>query len=148
MQSSAILQLSKEEQESEELYDLSVIASLEADIVPLLGESRIPDHVITQLAKVLHQGSRLHDQDIEELDHRGKSPDKTWMGTTQMAQLLPRERFSYWCFDLLFFVCSDVAKGTCMDQPFLEYYTYQVNACIQIMEIIDVVWLPYLCHLY
>lgn len=32
-------------------------------------------------------------------------------GGTSTGKLLPRERFSYWCFDLLFLICSDVVKG-------------------------------------
>ncbi|KAF8968453.1 hypothetical protein BDZ97DRAFT_1902846 [Flammula alnicola] len=31
-------------------------------------------------------------------------------GSTDFGNLLPRERFSYWCFDLLFLICSDVTK--------------------------------------
>ncbi|KAG8975493.1 hypothetical protein FRC05_005562 [Tulasnella sp. 425] len=31
-------------------------------------------------------------------------------GGTSTGKLLPRERFSYWCFDLLFLICSDVVK--------------------------------------
>lgn len=34
------------------------------------------------------------------------------IGTTRAGKLVPRERFSYWCFDLLLLICSDVAKGT------------------------------------
>jgi hypothetical protein len=33
------------------------------------------------------------------------------IGSTDFGTLLPRERFSYWCFDLLFLICSDVTKG-------------------------------------
>lgn len=32
-------------------------------------------------------------------------------GSTSTGKLLPRERFSYWCLDLLFLVCSDRVKG-------------------------------------
>ena len=33
------------------------------------------------------------------------------IGTTDPGHFLPRERFSYWCFDLLFLVCSETSKG-------------------------------------
>lgn len=33
------------------------------------------------------------------------------MGTTVGVPTIPRERFSYWCFDLLFVVCSRTAEG-------------------------------------
>ncbi|KAH9475059.1 Protein MON2-like protein [Psilocybe cubensis] len=32
------------------------------------------------------------------------------LGTTDFGNLVPRERFSYWCFDLLFLICSDVTR--------------------------------------
>ena len=33
------------------------------------------------------------------------------MGTTSSGRFVPRERFSYWCFDLLFLICSDISQG-------------------------------------
>jgi hypothetical protein len=32
-------------------------------------------------------------------------------GSTDSGPLTARERFSYWCFDLLFLICSDTTKG-------------------------------------
>ena len=32
-------------------------------------------------------------------------------GTTAEVVEVGRERFGYWCFDLLFLLCSDVEKG-------------------------------------
>ena len=105
---------SLEVQESEENFDLPLIAALEIDIIPQLGDSRIPDSLVTQLAKVLRQGSRLHDSDV---NHDGLDDFETVdmseysVGSTASGAPLPRERFSYWCFDLLFLMCSDTAKG-------------------------------------
>ena len=114
-------------QEAEENFDLALIASLEIDVVPHLGDSRVPDDVVAQLAKVLQQGSRLRDvedyspaspqskasgrlsPDFEQVDHFGS--DESTLGTTEASKFLPRERFSYWCFDLLFLICSDIAQG-------------------------------------
>jgi hypothetical protein len=33
------------------------------------------------------------------------------LGLTDFGNMVPRERFSYWCFDLLFLICSDVTRG-------------------------------------
>jgi hypothetical protein len=49
-----------EDQEAEENYDLALISSLEIDLVPHLGGPRVPDNLIGQLSKVLHQGSQLY----------------------------------------------------------------------------------------
>ena len=125
-------------QETEENFDLSLIASLEIDVVPYLGETTVPDYVVQQLARVLHQGSRLRSMDddlppspssipedfvrgskrqsmsfpshdFDKLERFGKVT--IGMGTTAPGRFLPRERFSYWCFDLLFLICSDVSQG-------------------------------------
>ncbi|CCL98022.1 uncharacterized protein FIBRA_00015 [Fibroporia radiculosa] len=123
-------------QEAEENFDLALIASMEIDVIPYMGEGHIPDYLVVQLAKILHQGSRLREvdsylsnppspalgtgsvapkpesdrisQDFEKVDRFG-SPDMT-IGTTESGRFLPRERFSYWCFDLLFLICSNTAK--------------------------------------
>ncbi|THU96822.1 hypothetical protein K435DRAFT_722517 [Dendrothele bispora CBS 962.96] len=123
-------------QEEEENFDLALIAALEIDVVPHLGDRRLPDSIVTQLAKVLAQGSRLYDTDSRLFDNsRSRTPDlpngndergglspisQSYVkvdiekhyghGSTDLGALLPRERFSYWCFDLLFLICSDVTK--------------------------------------
>jgi len=121
---------SLEVQEWEENFDLALIASLEIDVIPQLGDIRIPDSLVTQLAKVLRHGSRLHDsvappardQSVDSSKHsRNKSQESHdfetidmlhyGIGSTVSGPSLPRERFSYWCFDLLFLVCSNTAKG-------------------------------------
>lgn len=111
-------------QEEEENFDLSLIAALEIDVVPHLGTRRIPDSVLTQLAKVLAQGSQLYDSvhspyTPEDDSGRGSTDyirldvDRHRLhGSTDSGISLPRERFSYWCFDLLFLICSDTTKGS------------------------------------
>jgi hypothetical protein len=123
--SSAVDSLSLSEQEEEENFDLSLIASLETDVVPCLGDGRVPDYVITQLAKVLQQGSQLlqHESDEDYLPTTslmqasdisaawdGKA-DGEAVGSTVPRPAVSRERFSYWCLDLLFLICSDTLKG-------------------------------------
>lgn len=103
-----------EVQETEENFDLALIGALEIDIMPQLGDLRIPDSLVAQLAKVLRQGSRLHDSDVacdESHDFETVNMHEYSIGSTASGAPLPRERFSYWCFDLLFLICSDTAKG-------------------------------------
>ncbi|KAJ8092074.1 Endocytosis and vacuole integrity protein [Marasmius tenuissimus] len=130
-----------EAQESEENFDLALLSSLEIDVLPYLGDSRVPDDVLRMLPNMLSQGSRLYEGDYgvgspsrsrtpEFPEHNSSSPkskstrtssSSEWVdvnkhlghGSTHhndAASLVPRERFSYWCFDLLFLVCSDVTK--------------------------------------
>ncbi|KAG6844369.1 hypothetical protein H0H87_007445 [Tephrocybe sp. NHM501043] len=110
-------------QEAEENFDLALIASLEIDVAPHLGDSCVPDHLISQLATILHHGSRLHETVLEtdiadsfspELSHKVEDIQmhKHYeLGSTASRSLVPRERFSYWCFDLLFLVCSHTTSG-------------------------------------
>ncbi|KAH9940033.1 uncharacterized protein BXZ73DRAFT_43028 [Epithele typhae] len=134
---SAIEGFSLDAQEAEENFDLSLVASLEIDVVPYLGESTVPDYVVSQLARVLQQGSRLRTTDddlppspsslpedfVRGGNRTSKSPSPRGgertntfgvngaaEGTTSTGHFLPRERFSYWCFDLLFLICSDTSK--------------------------------------
>ncbi|TFY62206.1 hypothetical protein EVJ58_g4016 [Rhodofomes roseus] len=120
-------------QEAEENFDLALIAALEIDVVPYLGDPCIPDYLIVQLSRVLHQGSQIRDadddlppspasitdshwdtrtrrlsQDFEKVEKFGT--DVVALGTTESGHFRPRERFSYWCLDLLFLICSDTAK--------------------------------------
>lgn len=124
-----------ETQESEENFDLALIASLEIDVVPYLGDPRVPDYLIQRLGKMLHSGSQLQqledDRDSGTKVPNAAPPDTAKsksaegkksssngggivgaeIGTTRSRKLVPRERFSYWCFDLLLLICSNVAKG-------------------------------------
>lgn len=107
---------SLEEQETEENFDLALISSLEIDLVPHLGGPRVPDYLVGQLAKILHQGSQLYKfhasrsgsprEEFEKLDLES-------VGSTATGEVVPRERFSYWCFDLLFLICSNMTSGGC-----------------------------------
>ncbi|OCH93573.1 hypothetical protein OBBRIDRAFT_885401 [Obba rivulosa] len=136
---SAATNLPLNTQQEDENFDLALIAALEIDVVPFLGESTIPDYVVSQLAKVLQQGSRLRDADpyippspplsngnltldngheampqdgrvSSEFENNKFGQTDVSMGTTETGRFLPRERFAYWCFDLLFLICSDTAK--------------------------------------
>ena len=114
------------EQEDEENFDLSLISSLETDVIPCIGDDRVPDYLITQLAKVLQQGSQLllNESDDEypptpssltrpsgKSAGQGDKADSERIGSTALARAVSRERFPYWCLDLLFLICSDTSKG-------------------------------------
>ena len=113
------MSLPLEEQEAEENFDLSLLATLEIDVIPSLGaDSRVPDRLVMNLAKCLERASLITDDDRHvSQDSDSNAQDAALgghtpvTGTTHQPSLVPRERFSYWCLDLLFLVCSDVAKG-------------------------------------
>ena len=104
-----------------------MIRSLEIDVIPCLGDDRVPDYLITQLAKVLQQGSHLlqHEQDddppptpsnppqpkTKSAARSSKAESEMIVGSTAPIGEISRERFSYWCLDLLFLICSDTSKG-------------------------------------
>lgn len=119
--------LTLDEQEAEENFDLSLVAALEIDVVPYIGEPSVPDSLVSQLAKTLHRGSKLWDIESHARSSGGSmssglkavssppSPDYIKVewdvpGSTEHSITVPRERFSYWCFDLLFLICSSVTN--------------------------------------
>ena len=129
------------EQEEEENFDHHLVASLETDVVPCIGDDRVPDYLITQLAKILQQGSQLlQDESNEEYPPTPTSPTRPdtrsaplsgkaegeEVGSTVPLLAVSRERFSYWCLDLLFFICSDTAKGRSMSLGVYPWKTDRV----------------------
>ncbi|KAI5479516.1 endosomal peripheral membrane protein [Pseudohyphozyma bogoriensis] len=129
---------SAEEQHEEENFDLALLASIEQDVVPYIGNALVPDELIKRLGKCLQTASRLYELDlpnassslndnlssadsIMEADVGHESTKETrfdsdfdrqatgeMFGTTAEVVEVGRERFGYWCFDLLFLLCSDV----------------------------------------
>lgn len=103
------------DQAAEENFDLSVLATLEIDIIPHLGSDiRIPDDVISGFGKTLERASmvRAEEEDAEDAPAEdSKNVNGHAEGRSRQPPIVPRERFSYWCLDLLFLICSDVAKG-------------------------------------
>lgn len=103
-------------------------------MVPYLGDLRIPDSLVCQLGKILHRGSWLYElgrepdplgsrgdaeisasqvpggRDLEDYDSVSMESNYG-LGNTESGSLVPRERFSYWCFDLLFLICSNSTTG-------------------------------------
>ncbi|CAH7668461.1 hypothetical protein PPACK8108_LOCUS2972 [Phakopsora pachyrhizi] len=125
-----------DKQRKEENFDLAFIASLELDVLPHLGQLRIPEETIKILCKNIQSASRLYtldlDLDSKQImnlnedykshipkessfskgcrfidDFRLQASSELW-GTSAEIVERPRERFSYWCFDLLFLFCNQV----------------------------------------
>ncbi|KAF5350099.1 hypothetical protein D9756_009239 [Leucocoprinus leucothites] len=112
---SAALEFSLDVQAQEEDFDLALLTELQEHVVPHLGTTRVPDSLVSELARILHQGSELYAFEVAplptptSLSTKPKSIDMAHVsdyGTTESGRLVPRERFSYWCFDLLFLICS------------------------------------------
>lgn len=123
-------------QERDETFDLCLLSTLELDILPHLGGKRVPSELIVQLGKTLSKASRIYRLDVEasstsskesisegeesDPSHNGKVTSTSNgmseirgedYGTTAQIVRSPRERFSYWTFDLLLLVCSDRFTG-------------------------------------
>lgn len=105
------------EQEAEENFDLALLATLEIDIIPHLGaDKRVPDRLIYGFGKCLERAStitideRLTAEDVDPGSSEGHLHNGYANGTAHQPPLVPRERFSYWCFDLLCLICSDLAN--------------------------------------
>ncbi|KIM30394.1 hypothetical protein M408DRAFT_21910 [Serendipita vermifera MAFF 305830] len=115
----------------DEIFDHAFIATIKSHITPYLGNKRITDDIIIDFGKILQHASKIHEVGATPLfdDTRTSSeqnqpdvhqeisspmPYKGFkihelvdvVGTTSGFNILPRERFSYWCFDLLFLLCS------------------------------------------
>jgi hypothetical protein len=65
------------EQEDEKNFDLSLIPSLEMGVIPRLGGDCVLDYLITQLAKVLQQGSQLLLNESDDDEHPPKPTSLT-----------------------------------------------------------------------
>lgn len=112
-----------EVREAEEDFDRSLLDCLRNDVAPLLGDPHVPDAVASRLAWTLLQGSHISGYDTS---HSASTTDSVAEGidrleseydaSTEHGPLSPKERFSYWCFDILFFICADTkdeaASGT------------------------------------
>ncbi|SCV74793.1 BQ2448_7822 [Microbotryum intermedium] len=134
---------------SEENFDLALLATIEQDVLPYIGNALVPDDLIRRLGKSLQQASRLYELDlinptneqdpasrsrsssmryVDELSSAASSIKETRFdgdfdrqaqagemhGTTAECVEVGKERFAYWCFELLFLTCAESdASGTC-----------------------------------
>jgi len=91
-------------------------------VVPQLGDPRLSDEVIVKLGQTLQRGSTVYEleETLSDSSMAAAAVSRAAPGVervnidTQYSELVssqtgkaaPRERFSYWCLDLLFAVCS------------------------------------------
>ena len=98
------------EQEDEESFNLTLITSLEAHVIPRLGGDRILDYLITHLAKVLQQGYSssvnhwhqvtYHIQTPSPGASNGKADSETMMDSTAPVEEVSTETLFLlvsWC---------------------------------------------------
>jgi hypothetical protein len=126
MDSPAVGQLEKTARDADEAFDRAWLASLQVDVVPHLGNPGIPPSALEHMAGILREGSRVHEFSVARSMSDGDAPSGLLVkpdrldlpeqrsfdcATTRPGSLLPREAFSYSCFDLLFKVCS--VSSTC-----------------------------------
>lgn len=120
----------------DEEFDHAFIANIETYVYPNLGSPRIPESIIINFGTVLQHASKVHEPrsitHLPLLDDasdegsivavEGDSTLKSRKGfdeaelldvvsLTVHTHILPREQFSYWCFDLLILLCSRNAIG-------------------------------------
>lgn len=91
--------LPKHVKDADELFGLFVLSSIEKHVLPYLGGSEVPDHLIERVGHTLVLGSTLYTFETQTSSYsesgRVDDPSET-----------TNERFAYWCFDLLFLGCS------------------------------------------
>ncbi|BGP27996.1 Endocytosis and vacuole integrity protein [Rhodotorula toruloides] len=131
----------------EEEFDLALLASLEHDVLPHLGSPRVPDDLVCQLAKALQLASRLYRLDLPnpsagstveprfslDFDEQVKGE---MFGTTVEIVENRKERFAYWCLDMLFLIC-DGDKASDPERRRLAALSVPslVNRCAAIIKI-------------
>lgn len=129
-QSELLLELSQ--QQAAENFDLAFVASLELDVLPSLGHPRVPDKIIRSLGIAVQSASRLYHLDLGTdnirvapasiqnnfqvtvenqgncrfIDDFTAQVRENLCSTTADVLRRPRERFIFWCFDLMFVFCS------------------------------------------
>ncbi|KAJ1030145.1 hypothetical protein NDA16_001057 [Ustilago loliicola] len=89
--------LPKSVRDLDERFSLFLLCTLEKFVLPHLGESEVPDHLIERVGRALALGSKLYSFETDSSPASGRVDDP--VETTN-------ERFAYWCFDLLFLGCS------------------------------------------
>lgn len=129
-------------QEEEENFDHQLIQSLEKDVVPYLGDSRLGDSVIKTLGILLEKGSSvvavntsIPTPPLSPTRSREFLFDANVHGTTADGTLVPRERFSYWCFDLLFAIST--RRSLDSDEDGLKERSYRRLAALSLPALLQ-----------
>ncbi|EJU01163.1 hypothetical protein DACRYDRAFT_22928 [Dacryopinax primogenitus] len=118
------------EQDSEEQFDRSLLLAMEQHVLPYLGKQKLPIDLVQRLPQLLESSSVLHRPEDElnfvpvpdthasplTQDNQPHTPqsvaarsrsEHAIYGDPVSVTALSRERFRYWCFDLLFATCSN-----------------------------------------
>ncbi|POW16347.1 hypothetical protein PSTT_01479, partial [Puccinia striiformis] len=82
------LLLDLDQQQAEENFDLAFVASLELDVLPCLGQSRIPDETLRSLGMAVQAASRLYTFDLE-LENSAQSDMTSAQGAAGLGQISP-----------------------------------------------------------
>lgn len=113
--SSAALAFPLDVQTEEEDFDFALLEALRKHVVACIGAAGVPDGLVSEMARILCRGSRVVGFTANEDDDGGGGDEdkvgKTRWASTEVGRVVPRERFSYWCFDLLFLICSRRRAG-------------------------------------
>ncbi|BGP35773.1 Endocytosis and vacuole integrity protein [Rhodotorula toruloides] len=130
----------------EEEFDLALLASLEHDVLPHLGSPRVPDDLVRRLAKALQLASRLYRLDLPDpsadahieprfiLDF-DEQVEGEMFGTTVEIVDNRKERFAYWCLDMLFLICGgDKASGPARQRLAALSVPSLLNRCAAIIK--------------
>jgi hypothetical protein len=106
---SAMTEMTSSKQEEEQIFDLTLLTTIERDVWPYLGRDYVPEACITGLVKAVSQSSILYRTDsavvVPEQDGEEEVP-------VQGADTIPREVFAYWCFDLLILLSTQGSSTT------------------------------------
>lgn len=113
-----------EELDVDEHFDISVLNAIQNDIVPHLGQPRVPIEVIEKLVNVIRESSRLYyvEDVMTEKSHEenGRSNKSTILandrssdivGTTGTIVPVMKESFAYASLMTLFTLCSAEKQG-------------------------------------
>ncbi len=124
--SSPAATLSKGLKDADERFSLFLLSTIEKFVLPYLGQSEVPDHLIERVGRTLTLGSKLYsfETGTNGEDRSGRVDDP--VETTN-------ERFGYWCFDLLFLGCSAGLGGSQAG----DSKEYQRLATILLRHLID-----------
>ncbi|RUS26620.1 hypothetical protein BC938DRAFT_470517 [Jimgerdemannia flammicorona] len=104
-----------EELDFDEHFDMSVLISIQNDIIIHMGRTRVPRELVRKLVNVIQSGSRLYlidDQDDHRINgvaggnERGDQSKDAVRGSTGTIMPVMRETFAYAALRCLFALCS------------------------------------------
>lgn len=83
----------------DESFVIGHLTRLRTVVIPRLGDTRVPNRVISQLSEVLSKSSKLYHYDV-----------KSNGGTTAPGIATTQETLRYWAFDLLVLLATNRDK--------------------------------------